>query len=618
MESENQQIPSSQTQLNLISKYTKRVVLRTVLGRNDAGLGLVGQKIVVGGWVKSAKEIGRGPIPPPLPAPAPAELARAPVRKAGLTCSEILQIPLPFVRSLLKVFGVSRAHAGRGKNEDTAVARPPIPTTVIVEVSDGSSVPSLQVVVDSSLAPPGHIMLNGTCILVEGIVQKASSGLGKHLIEIKAENVLHLGVVDHDRYPLSKKRVPLDTLRNWAHFRPRTTTVASITRISNTLTHATHAFFQDNSFLHVQVPIITTTDSEGFSNKFHVTTLLHKQTDPKEVSNNEIEAIKASIKEKNKLVDELRRTDSNREALDAAIQDLKKTNELAAHLEAKDKARKARKKSGSSAYARASFEEDFFACQAYLTVSGRLHLGSYACALGNVYSFGPRFKADPSHSPKQAAEVWKVEAEIAFAELEEAMECAIDYLKFLCKWILDNCSEDMKFVLKRIDKSAIERLQSLTSAEYEKISYAQAVGKKFAVEVEWGIPLTEEHESFLADEIYKKPVIVYNHPKEIKPFYVRLNDDGQTVATFDILAPKVGALIGGSQNEERLNMLSSRIKEMGLQSEQYEWYLDLCCHGTVKHSGFSLGFDIMVLLATGITSVDNVIPFPRSHGRVAH
>ncbi|KAL8138940.1 hypothetical protein V2J09_004941 [Rumex salicifolius] len=619
MEKENQQ--PAKPQLALISKYTKRVVLKTVLARPDGGLGLIGQKVVVGGWVKSAKEIRKDPLYSLGPSVAPLDLAKAPSGKTGVNCTEILHIPMPFVRSLLKAFGINHED-DKDKHQGPNLNKLSLPSTVFLQISDGSCVPSLQIVVESSLAPPGNIMLTGTCILIEGIVQKPSSlGPSKHLIEVKAENVLHLGVVDHERYPLSKKRVPLDTLRDWAHFRPRTTTVACIARISNALTHATHVFFEENGFLHVQVPVITTTDCEGNGNNFNVTTLLPKtmqeETDIDEGIS--LQTIKASIKEKSIHLEELRRTNSNRETLFAALRDLKKANEMAAKLEAKEKAKMTLNKrtasSASSSFKRVSFEEDFFACQAYLTVSGRLHLGSYACALGNVYSFGPRFKAEATHSPKQAAEVWKVEAEMAFAQVEEAVNCAIDYLKFLCKWVIDNCNEDLTFVLKRIDRTVIHRLESMNSADFERVSYSQAVdalkqvtAKKFQEQVEWGAPLSEEHESFLADEIYKKPIIVYDHPKENKPFYVRINNDAKTV----------GALVRGSQNEERLNMMNSRIRELGLASEQYEWYLDLCRHGTVKHSGFSLGFNTMVLLATGITNVDNVIPFPRTYGKASH
>ncbi|XP_057534670.1 asparagine--tRNA ligase, cytoplasmic 2 isoform X1 [Amaranthus tricolor] len=608
------------------SNYSKRVVLKTLLDREDGGLGLVGQKIVIGGWVKTAKEVRKNP--PSSPESDNEPKPEAQTEQKDVTCSEILQNRMPIFRTFLKLFGVGH-YQGQKEKELTAGivqrVQQPVLSTVVLQITDGSCIASLQVLVESTLAPPGQIMLGGTCILVEGVIQKPETS-GKHIIEIKAEKVLHLGVVkDQEKYPLSKKRLPLHSLRDWAHFRPRTTTVASITRIRHALTHATHNFFQQNGFLYVQVPVITTADSEGCTNKFHVTTLVSKPTHESsnafdEVSGVSLASVKNALKEKTNKLDELRRTDSNREALLAAIQDLKKTNELASQLEAKEKKEKANSKTDQL-----DFMNDYFSCQAFLTVSGRLHLESYACALGNVYSFGPRFKAQTIHSTRHVSEMWMVEAEMAFSELEEAMGCATDLLKHICKWVLENCPNDMKFILKRVDQSIVPRLQTVVSSYFEKIPYCKAIDvlkqakeNKHDLNIEWGVPLTEEHERYMADEIYKKPVIIYDYPKEVKPFYVRQNDDGKTVAAFDIIVPKVGAVIRGSQNEERLKMLSTRIQELGLSSKQYEWYLDLRRHGTVKHGGFSLTFDLIVLLATGISDVRDVIPFPRSYGKLSN
>ncbi|GMH25820.1 hypothetical protein Nepgr_027663 [Nepenthes gracilis] len=606
-----------------ISRYSKRVVLKSLLERSDGGVSLVGEKIVIGGWVKSAKKVMNEPPPPPPP-PAVAEQAvteQAEGRPKDLSCCEILVNWVPIIWCFKKA---SRASSRLDKEKSTDGLREllPLPPTVVLQVSDGSCVDRLQVVVDSSIAHSEQTMLRGTSILVEGVLQ-LSSVAGKSVIELKAEKILHLGVVDHAKYPLSKTRIPFDTLWDWAHFRPRTTTVASITRIGNALTRATHTFFQNNGFLFVQVPVITAVDSEGQSEKFHVTTLFGRPTkeemqsgvnDGRDIVS--LDSIKASIKDKSNRIEELKRSNSNEEALIAAVQDLQKTKEIALQLEAKEKA-KAATSSKSTVF---SFSDDYFSCQAYLTVSGRLHLESYACAVGQVYSFGPRFKAETKQSAKRVAEMWMVEAEIAFAEEQEAMSCATDFLKFLCKWVLENCSQDMKFVVKRIDKTVADGLRSVESAKFEVISYAEAIyalkqvsERKFDAAIEDGLPLTQEHESYLADEIYKSPVIIHKYPKQLKPFYVRVNDDGETVAAFDVVIPKVGAVIRGSQNEERFSILSNRINELGLPSEKYEWYLDLRRHGTVKHAGFSLGFDLMVLLATGVTDVRNVIPFSRSY-----
>ncbi|KAH9612704.1 hypothetical protein KSS87_003152 [Heliosperma pusillum] len=491
-----QQLPKPNIQN---SKYTKRVVLKTLLNRDDGGFALVGERVVVGGWVKSSKEVRKPQTLLPQAQGQPHHHDQPPQHK-DVTCTEILQTRVPIFRTFMRLFGVG---SGGNSGKDSPLSfgqrvQQPVFSTVTVQVSDGSCVANLQVIVDSALAPPGSIMPSGTCILVEGLIQQAA-GSGKHTIELKAEKVLHLGVVeDHEKYPLSKKRLPLHNLRNWAHFRPRTTTVASMARIRHELTHGTHAFFQNNGFLYVQVPIITTTDSDEFSNKFQVTTLLSNSTEEEtstKASGVSLESIKASLKEKSNRIDELKRTDSNREALLAAVQDHKKTNELALELEAKEKRDKA-KTNALIKPDRLNFMDDFFSCQAFLTVSGRLHLESYACALGNVYSFGP--------SP-----------------------------------------EDMKFILKRVDQNIALRLQSVQATEFEKIPYSKAIDvlkqvtvMNFTTNVEWGVPLTEEHESYLADEIYKTPVIIYDHPKEVKPFYVRQNDDGKTVAAFDVIVPK--------------------------------------------------------------------------------
>ncbi|KAK4492169.1 hypothetical protein RD792_002967 [Penstemon davidsonii] len=596
-----------------ISKYTKRVLLKTITTRSDGGVGLIGQRVVIGGWVKSSREFRKEP---PVAATTP-EVVAPP---KDVTCVEVLQSRIPFIRSIMKVLGGGDHHRIRDKF-DSIIPKPPQPSISILQISDGSCVSSLQVLVDSDLAPPSDVMPTGSCILVEGVLQKPSLQ-GKQLIELKAKEIFHVGIVDQERYPLSKKRLPLELLRDSTHFRPRTTTVASVMRIRSTLTQATHKFFQENGFFYVQVPIITSTNCEGSSENFQVTTLLGNERVESTVDGIEgvkLEDIKASIKEKSKQVEELKRSASNKEAMAAAIQDLKKTTELVSQLEAKQKAKSTGKSLEKN---RIDFSKDFFSCQTYLTASGRLHLESYASALGNVYSFGPRFNASRVDSKKYLAEMWIVELEMAFSQLEDSMECANDFLKFMCKWILENCSEDLHFVSKRVDIFVIDRLRLIAESQFEKISYTKAIEvlnqiteKKFETKVEWGAALSEEHESYLTDEVYKKPVIIFNHPKELKPFYVHLNDDGKTVATFDLIVPKIGTLFRGSQNEERFDLLSTRIKELGLDKKQYEWYLDLRRHGTVKCSGFSFLFDPLILYATGLNDVKDAVPFPRSFGK---
>ncbi|KAJ0791344.1 putative asparagine--tRNA ligase [Helianthus annuus] len=390
-------------------------------------------------------------------------------------------------------------------------------------------------------------------------------------------------------------------------------------KVRNGLNQASHTFFQNHGFIHVEVPIITATNTSGFSDVFQVSTSKHSTKEPKkeppvsmdDTENISLETIKRSIVEKAKKVEELKRSDSNKEALDAAVQDLHKTNLLAAELEA-------RLRSKSKSKSKSKTDDGFFSNQAFLTSSGSLHLESCASALGNVYAFGPRFQADKSESKKHLAEKWMVETEMAFSELEDAMNCAEDFLKFVSNWISENCYENLYFLSKRVDRTIIDRLNSLASTIFEKITYTTAVevlskvtDRTFETKIQWGVALREEHESYLVDEFYKKPIIIYDLPKELKPFNVRLNDDGKTVAAFD-----VGALIRGSQKEERLSHLTKRINELGLRKDQYEWYLDLRKQGTVKHSGFNVMFDVMVLFATGLNDVRDAVPFPRHHGRV--
>ncbi|KAM1458235.1 hypothetical protein ACFX13_036172 [Malus domestica] len=556
MESKQTAAAASTTRLSPF-KYSKRVLLKTILERRDGGLELIGERVVIGGWVKSSKEVRKEPVPRIDGDHVPGE----PEPRSDVSCVEILQSRIPFLRTIVKVLG-----GGSGGNYplkdklEAALHKPPPPSTVFLKVGDGSCVASLQVVVESSLAPPGQLLHTGTCVIVEGLLQKPSVLQGKHVIELKVDHVHHIGIVEYSTYPLSKKRVPLDKLREFCHIRQRTTTVQSVMRIRNALEFAAHTFCQNNGFLSVQVPIITTTDGKGSSEKFHVTSLFTEAGEKEVPKKAKVDNVKSS--------------------------------------------------------------EGYFSSPTYLTASGRMHLESYACALGNVYSFGPRFRAEKGESPKHAAEMWMLEVELAFSELEEAINCADDFFKFLCKWVVENCSEDMKFVSQRIDKTRIDRLQSIISSSFERVSYSEALDalkkvtdKKIETKIEWGASLTEADLSYLADEIYKKPVIIYNYPKETKPFYVRLNDDGKTVAAFDMVVPKAGRLFSGSQNEERINILTARIKELGLAAQQYEWYLDLRRHGTVKHSGFNLEFDHIVLFATGLNDVRDVIPFPRSHGK---
>ncbi|XP_010552076.1 PREDICTED: asparagine--tRNA ligase, cytoplasmic 2 [Tarenaya hassleriana] len=584
-----------------LSKYSNRVELKTLLERSDGGAGLVGERVVIGGWVKSSRAVKKDSPPPP---------------------------PLPTLRDALS--GGGRSYPVFEKPESAglkAAPAPPPPSYMFYFlISDGSSVSSLQVVVDSALStlPATQLMSIGTCIVAEGVLRHPTVASAKHAIELKAEELLHVGTVDPEKYPLSKKQLPLHMLRDFSHFRPRTTTVASVTRIHSALTLATHTFFELNGFQYVQVPVITTTDAEGFGGMFRVTTLLGKTTakeeekHAKEKDEISLDAIKTAIKEKSKRIEQLKRTESNRDALVAAVQDLKKASDLAAQMEMRQKPR-----AGTLVkHDKFDVTKDFFGHETYLTVSGRFHLESYACALGKVYTFGPRFRADKIDNGRHLAEMWDVETEMAFSELDDSMNCGEEFFRFLIKYILENRSEDMKFISKRVDKTIASRLEAVASSPLSRLSYTEvisllqkATSRKFETKADWGVALTAEHLSYLTDEVYKGPVTIYNYPKSVKPFYVRLNADEKTVAAFDLVVPKVGVLISGSQNEERFEVLDSRIKELGSVRERYEWYLDLRRHGTAKHSGFSLRMELMLLFATGLPDVRDAVPFPRSWGK---
>ncbi|CAM8930394.1 unnamed protein product [Rhodiola kirilowii] len=600
------------------ARYSMKVPLRSILCREDGGLGLFGAEVVIGGWVKSAKEIKNESefVAPLRPGKAEMEFGTGKTIGKDVSCVEIFQGKIPFLKSLMRVFG-----GGNEALREHVMFKPPMPSVVVLQISDGSCVGSLQVLVESSIIPPSQVTPTGTCILASGILRKPLLQ-GKYAIELTVEKILHVGPVDEKSYPLSKKRLQVDTLREFCHIRPRTTTVASVMRIRSTLSFATHNFLQQNGFLSVDAPILTTVDGERHSKRFRITTLYEKSPEVESAAavteDSSLDAVKAAIKEKSSLVEELKRSRSNDEALAVAFHDLKKTIELASQLEAKQKT-----KLGTLLKKEvAQTSEDFFTSECHLSSTGSLHLESYACALGSVYSFGPRFQALKIESRKHVAEMWMVEAEMAFSDLEDAITCADDYLTFLCKTILEKASEDMAFVTKRIDKTSIDRLQAMASASIEKLTYTQAVellnkvaDKKQQTQIKWGTALTDEQMSCLVDEIFKRPVVVFNYPKEVKPFYMRLNDDAKTVAAFDLAVPKIGTLISGGQKEERLDQLNTRIRELGLPREKYDWYLDLGRHGTVKHSGFSFRFDLMVLFATGLHDVRDVIPFPRSHGR---
>ncbi|KAK9061875.1 hypothetical protein SSX86_019059 [Deinandra increscens subsp. villosa] len=532
--------------------FSQRVPIRSILCRPDAGAGLAGQTLKVGGWVKKGREQGRGSF-------------------------------------------------------------------AFLELNDGSCPANLQLIIYADVAPLGQFTPTGTCLHVEGVLQMPPEDKqGKQSIELKVSKVLEVGTVDPAKYPLPKTQLTLEFLRDYVHLRPRTNTISAIARIRNALAYATHTFFQKHGFLYVHTPIITTSDCEGAGEMFQVTTLLN-EAEKKAIKNppasqEDVDLAKSVVKEKGEIVAKLKSDKAGKPEITAAVAELTKAKENLSMVEERFKP-----KDGKLDYGK-----DFFARQAFLTVSGQLQVETFACALSSVYTFGPTFRAEPSHTSRHLAEFWMVEPEIAFADIEDDMKCAEAYVRFLCQWLLDNCLDDMEFIADKFDKKAIERLKMVASTNFVRLSYTEAItileeavskGQKFEHKVEWGIDLASEHEKYLTEIKFESPVIVYNYPKGIKAFYMKVNPDKKTVAAMDVLVPKVGELIGGSQREENYEVIKERILEMGLPLEPYEWYLDLRRYGTVKHSGFGLGFERMILFATGIDNIRDVIPFPRYPGR---
>lgn len=423
-----------------------------------------------------------------------------------------------------------------------------------IEINDGSSFGNLQVVAESGIRDLDKLLpslTTGAAISVVGVL--AMSPGENSIIELHANAIKLLGTAEAESYPLQKKRHSFEFLRTIAHLRPRTNTFGAVARVRNALAFATHLFFQQRGFLYIHPPLITAADCEGAGEMFSVTTL-----------------------------------------------DLKNVPKLP---------------DGS-----VDFSKDFFGAPTYLTCSGQLNAESYACALSDVYSFGPTFRAEKSNTARHLAEFWMIEPEMAFAELDDNMELAESFIKFVVRYVLEQCPDDMAFFNQHIEPGIIERLQKLVDSAFERATYTYAVrvlqksGKTFEFPVEWGSDLQSEHERYLTEEFYQKPVVLTDYPRKIKAFYMRDNTDGKTVAAMDVLVPKIGEIIGGSQREERLDILTDKITEFGLDPKTYWWYLDLRKYGSVPHSGFGAGFERLMRLVTGLDNIRDVIPFPRFPG----
>ncbi len=421
-----------------------------------------------------------------------------------------------------------------------------------LEINDGTTLKNVQVLAEAKLPNYESEILQigiGSSVEIHGEVV-ASPGKGQ-ATEIKADSVKVFGYADPATYPLQKKGTSMEFLRSIAHLRPRTNTFGAVARVRNEICKSIHNFFQSRGFIYVHAPIITGSDCEGAGQMFKVTTF--------------------------DLLDVPRKEDNS-----------------------------------------VDFEQDFFGRQTNLTVSGQLEAEIYATALSNVYTFGPTFRAENSNTSRHLSEFWMIEPEMAFCTLEGNMTVAEEFLKTIFNDVLTNCGTDMEFFNERIDKTVIETLKGIVESDFVRLTYTEAVdillkcGESFEFPVSWGIDLQSEHERYLTEKKFKKPVIVCDYPKDIKAFYMRMNEDGKTVRAMDVLVPKVGEIIGGSQREERLDVLEQRIRDSGLDTEEYWWYLDLRRYGTVPHAGFGLGLERTVQFATGMSNIRDVIPFPRA------
>jgi len=420
-----------------------------------------------------------------------------------------------------------------------------------IALNDGSTIHNIQIVADLANFDENIIkrISTGACIGVSG---KLTESLGQgQSVEIHAQSIEVYGEADPETYPLQKKGHSLEFLREIAHLRPRTNTFGAILRLRHSMSFAIHNYFNQKGFVNLHTPIITGSDCEGAGEMFRVTTLdLHNI--PKNTNGG------------------------------------------------------------------INFEEDFFGKETNLTVSGQLEGELGAMAMGDIYTFGPTFRAENSNTTRHLAEFWMIEPEMAFAEIEDNMNLAEDFLKYLINYALQNNLDDLEFLNQMYDKELLERLKFVTSSSFERLTYTEAVeilknsGQKFEFKVDWGIDLQSEHERYLVEKHFKKPVILTNYPKDIKAFYMKQNDDGKTVRAMDILFPGIGEIVGGSQREESLEKLSQRVKEMGLHEKDIWWYLDTRRFGTAPHSGFGLGFERLMLFVTGMGNIRDVIPFPRT------
>ena len=428
-----------------------------------------------------------------------------------------------------------------------------------LQLNDGSCFETIQVVADLDRISDDTLnqATTGSCVRVTGELV-ASPGKGQS-VELQAHDIHVYGSADSASYPLQKKGHTMEFLREIAHLRPRSNTFGAVFRVRNALSFAIHRFFQERGFLYIHTPIITASDAEGAGEMFGVTTL--------DLLN-------------------LPRTPSGE----------------------------------------INYTDDFFGQPVFLTVSGQLEAEIFALAFSNVYTFGPTFRAENSNTPRHLAEFWMVEPEIAFCDLDDNCQVAEDFLKYVISTVLDTCQSDLEFFNQRIDKTVLETLEHVVNSPFERVPYTEAIrlleqatskGQEWEFPISWGVDLQSEHERYLTEQVFKKPIIVTDYPKQIKAFYMRRNDDNKTVRAMDVLVPRIGEIIGGSQREERHDVLLNTIREQGLPEEHYEWYLELRKYGTAPHAGFGLGLERMMMYLTGMKNIRDVIPFPRTPGSAA-
>ena len=426
-----------------------------------------------------------------------------------------------------------------------------------IDLNDGSCFKSIQVVFEREVVANYDEIASmnvGAALVVTGEI--ALTPEAKQPFELKAQKIEVEGTSTPD-YPLQPKRHTVEFLREQAYLRPRTNLFSAVFRVRSEVAYAIHSFFNQRGFVYVHTPIVTGSDCEGAGEMFRVTTL--DMDNPPRLEDGSID-----------------------------------------------------------------YSQDFFGKSANLTVSGQLEGETYAMAFGNIYTFGPTFRAENSNTARHAAEFWMIEPEIAFADLNDNMQLAWDMIKYIVNHVMDKCAQELEFFNKFVDKELLNRLNALKNADYAKVTYTEAVellkksGADFKYPVEWGIDLQTEHERYLTEQVYKMPIFLVDYPKDIKAFYMRLNDDGKTVAAMDLLVPGVGEIIGGSQREERLDVLKSRMAELDLKEEDYWWYLNLRKYGGTKHAGYGLGFERIIMYLTGVSNIRDVIPYPRTVGNAEY